>query len=231
MFIGIYSRANWITLGGLTAAVISCFLAANDCFKLAIFMLFAACVCDTIDGTIARATPNRTPSEKYYGVQIDSLCDVISFGLTPCFIAFSFGFDGILDVIVYCIFIACGAIRLAYFNTRVHFKPEKAKDFRGIPIPMSTFVLTVLFLLTAFIPASTTVWLFRVFMFVLAIGFILNVPIKKPKLNTAFLLILIEVVLIIILAFAGNLKAPVDDNGSNAETSDVSDVSDVSEEA
>lgn len=209
MFIGFFSVANTITVCGLISSVISCFLAANGNYKLAIYMMFIACLCDTFDGRIARSTANRTDAQKYYGVQLDSLCDVVSFGVTPCFIAFSFGFDGIIDVIIYSIFIACGATRLAYFNTLANMNPNKPnKGFRGVPIPMSTFVITILFVLAAFIPASICVWFFRIGLLALAIAFVLNIKIKKPNLKTAVTLIGIEVFLLLILLVAGDLKAP-----------------------
>ncbi len=221
MFIGFFSIANTITVCGLISSVISCFLAANGNYKLAIYMMFLACLCDTFDGRIARSNPNRSDAQKFYGVQLDSLCDVISFGVTPCFIAFSFGFDGLLDVIIYSIFIACGAIRLAYFNTLANANPNKPnKGFRGVPIPMSTFVITILFVLATFIPASVTVWIFRTTLLALAIAFVLNIRIKKPNLKTAVTLIGIEVLLLFILLIAGDFKAP-----EQIEVSDTSETS------
>jgi len=209
MFIGFYSLANAVTLFGLISSVTACFLAGNGNFKLALYMLFLACLCDCFDGRIARAT-KRTPKQKFYGVQLDSLCDVISFGLTPCYIAFSFGFDGWFDVFVYGLFIACGTIRLAYFNTLANENTNKpVKVFRGVPIPMSTMVITVLFLFTTFMPASVTVWFFRIALFALALGFILNIRIKKPTLKRGAWLLLAEIIFLIILAFAGDCQSPI----------------------
>lgn len=173
MFIGIYSIANFITLMGLTSSVVACFLAGIGSFKFALFMLFLACLCDTFDGRVARSNLNRTEKQKFYGIQLDSLCDLVSFGVTPCFIAFSFGFRGALDIIIYCLFIVCGAIRLAYFNTLANepsANPKKNKGFRGMPIPMSCPLMTLLFMLTLFTPANVSVWFFRIGMLALAIG-------------------------------------------------------------
>lgn len=229
MFIGFHSLANTVTLLGLMSSIVSCFLAANGNFKLALYMLFIACLCDTFDGRIARSNPNRSDKEKFYGIQLDSLCDVISFGVTPCFIAFSFGFRGILDVIVYCIFIACGAVRLAYFNTMANADIGKpVKYFRGLPIPMSTFIITVLFLLTMFISPSVTIWLFRIFLFLTAIAFVLKIRIKKPTPKKALTLIAIELVMLLILLIGADLKAPVNVDNHDV-TSEISETT--SEEA
>lgn len=208
MFIGYYSIANAVTLFGLLSSVTACFLAANGNFKLALYMLFLAVLCDAFDGKIARAT-KRTPQQKYYGVQLDSLCDVISFGFVPCFIAYSFGFDGWFDVLIYGVFILCGAIRLAYFNTLANERPGKPmKTFRGVPIPISALVITFLFVLTTFMPATVTVWFFRIFMLALAIGFILNIKIKKPNTKHGAMILLAEVILLLILVIAGDCNAP-----------------------
>lgn len=210
MFIGYYSLANALTMFGLLSSVTSCFLAAKGNFKFAVYMLFLACICDMFDGKIARSTPNRTAQQKFYGVQLDSLCDVISFGVTPCFIAFSFGFDGVVDVIIYCIFILCGTIRLAYFNTLANENPGKVcKSYRGIPIPVSVSMVILLFLLTTFIPATATIWIFRIVYVATAIAFILNIKIKKPNMKQGAIFLGVQIILLIILLVAGDCKLPM----------------------
>ncbi len=231
MFIGYYSLANCVTLFGLLSAVMACFLAANGNFKFAIYMLFVACVCDICDGTIARKSKNRSVEDKYFGIQLDSLCDMVSFGVTPCFIAFSFGFDGVIDVLIYSFFIAAGGIRLAYFNTLANKNPgKKMKYFRGVPIPFSTFVITALFLLTTFIPASVTVWFFRIALLGLGIAYILNIPIKKPDGKQALAILGAEILLLLLLLI-GDCKQPVDnskdsDDDRSEKTEESSEISD-----
>lgn len=214
MFIGYYSLANGVTMFGLLSAVTSCFLAAHGEIKYAIYMLFLSCVCDLFDGKIARTTKNRTPEEKFYGVQLDSLCDIVSFGVTPCFIAYSFGFDGWFDILIYGFFIVCGVIRLAYFNTLSNKNPgKKVKSFRGIPIPVSTFLVTFLFVITLFASPAVSVWLFRLGYLALAFGFILNIKIKKPNTKKALTLLSAEIILLLILVIVqGDCKAPEKDS-------------------
>lgn len=212
MFIGFYSIANAVTLFGLISSVLSCFLAASgpENIKFAVLMLFLAMICDMFDGKIARSTPNRGEKQQFYGVQLDSLCDVISFGVTPCFIAFSFGFNGVIDVLIYILFISCGAIRLAYFNTLANDNPGKSmKYYRGIPIPVSCFFTTFLMLLTTFIPANVTVWLFRLVYLALGLGFILNIRIKKPAVQKMLIIAAVQILFLIVLFIAGDVKVPV----------------------
>ena len=219
MFIGFYSLANSVTLFGLALSVTSCFLAACGNFKFAIYLLFLACICDMFDGKIARNKKNRTDAERFYGVQLDSLCDAISFGVTPCFIAYSFGFKGTIDIIVYIIFIICGVTRLAYFNTLANSNPGKSsKTFRGIPIPMSVFIATFLFMLTTFVPANVTVWLFRIVYLCLALAFVLNISVKKPDMKKGLILIIIEIVMLLVLVTAPECKRFESDAKASVET-------------
>ncbi len=220
MFIGFYSLANFVTMFGLLSAITACFLAANGDIKYAIYLMFLSLLCDMFDGTIARSQKNRTEEDRFYGVQIDSLCDVISFGVTPCFVAFSFGFDGAIDVIIYGLFVICGAIRLAYFNTLANNNQNrKMKYFRGIPIPMSVFLVTFLFVLTTFIPANVSVWIFRLGYLALALGFILNIKVKKPNTKKGLLFISLEIILLLVLLIAGDCKAPAKEVESEVDAS------------
>ena len=70
MFIGFYSTANAVTLFGLLSSVMACFLAANGDYKFAVLLLGIACICDTVDGRIARSKGYRTPQQKCYGIQM-----------------------------------------------------------------------------------------------------------------------------------------------------------------
>jgi phosphatidylserine synthase len=108
------------------------------------------------------------------------------------------------------LFIVCGATRLAYFNTLSNEHPGKMmKSFRGVPIPISTVVITILFLFTAFIPANITVWIFRIALAALAIGFVLNIKIKKPDTKQAAVFLVIQIVILVALLLAGDFNAPI----------------------
>ena len=132
---------------GFYAAILAAGAAAGgdprDLYRACIAVLFAM-VFDAVDGRVARLT--RTQSE--FGVQMDSLADVISFGVTPALIAWhwglsSFGSAGLIACFVYC---ACGAIRLARFNVMAARESGPSQYFMGVPIPAAagTLVATVI---------------------------------------------------------------------------------------
>lgn len=230
MFIGFFSIANVVTLFGLISSLTACFLAANENFIFAIYMLFLACICDIFDGKIARLDKERSSANKFYGIQLDSLCDMVSFGVAPCFIAFSAGYNGVIDVIIYCIFVICGATRLAYFNTLANAYPKKAKkSFKGIPIPVSTLLITFLFMLREFnIPFGFMQWIFRIFLLALAVGYILNIRIKKPDMKQGMILMSIEIIMLLILLIASfankeNVDPAVEKNAEVSTSSEVTE--------
>ena len=85
-------------------------------FKVAIFCLALSGLCDMFDGKIARSKKNRTDDEKLYGVQIDSLCDVVCFGVFPALICFLIGVRGPIGIFIVGYYCVCSVIRLAFFN-------------------------------------------------------------------------------------------------------------------
>ncbi len=92
------------------------------------------------DGKVARTKKNRTADEKLFGVQIDSLCDVVCFGILPIIICFTMSPDShiILRASVLGYYAVCGVIRLAYYNVletnRQQVEDGGNKCFHGLPI-------------------------------------------------------------------------------------------------
>lgn len=116
---------------------------ASHNFVYAAYAILAAAVCDLLDGSVARLT--RTQSN--FGVQLDSLCDLVSFGVAPAFIAYNFALNEMsrLGFAASFIFAMCGALRLARFN--VQSSVGKASgNFAGIPIPMAAMPVAVFIL-------------------------------------------------------------------------------------
>ena len=137
---GIYLLPNSITLCGMFAGFFSMVASLNGNFVLAAWAIIVAGVFDGLDGWVARMT-NTTSS---FGVQLDSLADVISFGVAPAILAFSWSISpfGRVGWAVAFMFTACGALRLARFN--VQKETEESKSFTGMPIPAAAGVVSAL---------------------------------------------------------------------------------------
>ncbi|MBK1825901.1 CDP-diacylglycerol--serine O-phosphatidyltransferase [Haloferula rosea] len=128
------------------------FALAKPYYERAILLIFGSCIFDLLDGRLARLGGKESP----FGREFDSLADVISFGMAPSLLmakAVLFPLDEIFDGLGWylaCIYVVCGAIRLARFNCIAAIPKkdgEKDTDFRGIPIPMAAgFISSLTFL-------------------------------------------------------------------------------------
>ena len=134
----VYILPNLVTSGNLFFgffAIIKCL--QGDFFVAAIAILLAA-VFDMADGRVARLTGGTSE----FGVQYDSLCDLVSFGVAPAFLMYQGGLSslGRLGWIICFVYLACGALRLARFNVQSAIG-QVSGDFTGLPIPMAAAVI------------------------------------------------------------------------------------------
>jgi CDP-diacylglycerol--serine O-phosphatidyltransferase len=142
----IYLLPNMITAASLFFGFLSMKFAlegrlpnANpDAFLYAAYAILAAAVCDGLDGSVARLT--RTQSG--FGVQLDSLCDMVSFGIVPAFVIYNYALhtSARLGFAACFIYALCGALRLARFNVQSSVG-RAVGNFTGIPIPMAAMPL------------------------------------------------------------------------------------------
>ena len=139
-----FHLADWFTLGNAVCGVGALFssmtyLETSDVRHVyfACALVLAALVFDVLDGRIARWRQKSSAM----GRELDSLADVISFGVAPAIIAYACGMQGLYDRVVLAFFVACGVSRLARFNITAETLAEgpsgKVKYFEGTPIPTS----------------------------------------------------------------------------------------------
>lgn len=134
---GVYVLPNLFTTASLFVGFYAIIKAINGDFQLAASVLFIAMVLDGLDGRIARLT--NTQSD--FGAEYDSLADVIAFGLAPSVVLYLWGLSGYGKIgwLGAFVFTACGALRLARFNTQVHVASKS--HFQGLPIPAAAATL------------------------------------------------------------------------------------------
>jgi len=147
-----YTWADVLTIGNASCGTIAIFLCldylatGNRRFLWAAFILLpTALVCDVLDGYVARLNPKR---QSVLGADLDSLADVISFGVAPAVLGFTLGLRGGWDMAILTYFVVCGVSRLARFNvTSAELADEttgKVKYFEGTPIPTSIVIVLLL---------------------------------------------------------------------------------------
>ena len=145
-----FHLADWFTLANAVCGVgalfsIMTYLEMSDVRHVyfACWLVLAALVFDVLDGKIARWRQKTS----ILGRELDSLADVISFGVAPAIIAYGCGMQGLYDRIVLAFFVACGVSRLARYNVTAETLSQgtdKVKYFEGTPIPTSILLVFVL---------------------------------------------------------------------------------------
>ena len=145
-----FQLADWFTLANAvcgTGALFSMltYLQTTDVRHVyfACGMVFAAFIFDVLDGRIARWRQKHS----VMGRELDSLADIISFGVAPAVIAYGCGMQGLYDRIVLTCFVACGVSRLARYNVtaeELSGDGDKVKYFEGTPIPTSLLLVMLM---------------------------------------------------------------------------------------
>ena len=202
--IGFYSYTVILTYIGFVCGSVGLYFAANELTNAAIVMLLLAGFCDMFDGKVAKTKKNRTPQECRFGIQIDSLSDMVCFGLLPPMIAFSAGLRHPVSIAVFSCYSLAALIRLAYFNVteeeRQDKTAERRKVYEGLPVTSVALIIPLLFafrkdLTDAFpIVATCTYGL-------IAVLFITRFTLKKPQMRVMLLFILAGILELTLLIF------------------------------
>ena len=147
--IGIYDYTVILTYMSLLSAVSGVALTMNGHPIIATLCLLFCGFCDMFDGKVARTKKNRTDEEKSYGIQIDSLSDIVAFGVLPAAISISLCRARWYVIVFAAFFVLAGLIRLAYFNVteeqRQQETDECRKTYTGLPITASALIFPLFF--------------------------------------------------------------------------------------
>lgn len=185
--IGVYDYTVILTYLGLLSAVFGMTQASQGNFITAIFCLAFSGLCDTFDGRVARTKKDRTEDEKSFGVQLDSLCDVICFGVFPAMLCYHMGVNGPFGIAVVFFFCLCAVIRLAFFNVLEinHGKEEGegGKGYRGLPVTSIGIILPTLFWLHLLLSEAAFVAMLHGILLLVGFLFILDFKMPKPGLK------------------------------------------------
>src|SRR5678810_1022521 len=160
-----YTVADLFTMGNAACGTISIFFCLtyivegrHKLFWLAFAVLFAALGFDMFDGYWAR----RSKRQSTLGADMDSLSDIISFGVAPAVLGFTLGMRGLWDTVILVYFVVCGISRLARFNVTAAALSDssgKVRYFEGTPIPTSIIIVTILGLAFSQEAIGNNLWL------------------------------------------------------------------------
>lgn len=139
---GIYILPNTLTLGGMFCGFYAILSSFKGHFTISAWAILIAVIFDGLDGWVARLTNSTTK----FGIQLDSLSDLVAFGVAPAVLIYSWGLQpyGRLGWGAAFLFVICGALRLARYN--VQMGTSESKAFVGLPIPAAGIVVASLVL-------------------------------------------------------------------------------------
>ena len=128
--LGFYDYTVVLTYISLGISIVGMTRALEGDFRVAILCLALSGLCDMFDGKIARTKKNRTEDEKRFGIQIDSLCDVVCFGVFPIMICYCLGMRGAFSVFILALYGMASVIRLAFFNVMEEKRQNETAETR-----------------------------------------------------------------------------------------------------
>lgn len=180
LFIGQYRLCDLVTMTSTLSAIIGIILCFNGHTNIPFLLLVVSCICDSFDGLIARRRKN-TEFESSYGVELDSLSDMIAFGVFPAVIALT-TVKYKLIMYILPLYVLAGLIRLTYFNALHINKMSEKGYFRGVPITAISLIYPFFYFIKI---NSLTVYSIATIILFITIGilFITNIKVKKPNLE------------------------------------------------
>ena len=139
--IGFYDYTVIMTYISVVSSMIGIFCAVTDHISAAVCCLAFSGLCDMFDGKIARTKKNRTEEEKCFGIQIDSLADIVCFGILPIVLGFKLGMCHIYGIAILLFYGLAGLIRLAYFNVMEEKRQNETSD--GLQLTVTQVLETI----------------------------------------------------------------------------------------
>ena len=205
--IGFYDYTVILTYISFISAVAGIFSASTMNLRWAIFFLALSGLCDMFDGKIARTKKNRTEDEKSFGIQIDSLCDIVCFGVLPIVICFKLGMDRIWSMAILALYGLAGLIRLGYFNVmeakRQAEEGGARKYYQGLPITSMAIALPLLFVVSPLFPThGAFIAVLHIVVALVGFLFILNFRLRKPNVKQVLLIVAAVALAVVVILFA-----------------------------
>lgn len=200
MFIGYYNRSVILTYLGVCFSIFGINLAFSGEILYAFLCLLAAGICDIFDGPIARKC-KRTKNEKMFGVEIDSLSDIVNFVIFPIVIFHCMGYEEWYHNIIYTMLALGGVIRLGFFNVEAlsfHLSGP-VKYYSGLPVTTTSFIFPVMYIFSFILEPDVFEGIMTAVILLVAFLFTYNFKIKKLTGNVLYLFTFIAIVIAVTL--------------------------------
>ena len=198
--IGFYDYTVILTYLGFASGVFGIIMAITGHTLTAVLALMFSGLCDMFDGKVARTKKKRTKEEKSFGIQLDSLSDLVCFGILPAVIGFKIGIDKCYLIPLIIFYPLAGLIRLAYFNMLETMRDGDGpvKEYVGLPITSAALIFPFIFIFRKFL-SKYFVLVYGIALFIIGALFISKIKIKKPKTKQMILFIIIGALEILLI--------------------------------
>ena len=207
--IGFYDYTVILTYLGFASGMVGIYLSILGHPFGAIICLMFSGLCDMFDGKVARTKQRRTLEERQFGIQLDSLSDLVCFGVLPSLIGYSLGIKHTYLVPLVIFFPLAALIRLAYFNVleilRNSSKP--VKEYTGLPVTSSALIFPFIYIFKRFLKSYFPL-VYGLTLLLVGILFISRIKIKKPNIKIMILFIIIGVIELLLILTVRNIILP-----------------------
>ena len=204
--IGFYNYTVILTYMGLASAVVGMVTALKGNLLVAVVCLMVSGACDMFDGKVARTKKDRTHQEKQFGIQLDSLCDIVCFGVLPCMIGFAAGVKGPFGTAYMVLYVLAALIRLAYFNVMEEERQKTTettrKYYQGLPVTSAAVIFPVLFAIKP-VFGRGFVLAYEIVLIIVALLFVIDFKVKKMDLKGMIVLLIVGTLIFIRLLLGG----------------------------
>lgn len=180
MLIGEYDKSVILTYLGASFALLAIGLVLQGDLTHAMMAFVISGVCDLFDGVVARKM-KRTPAQEAFGIEIDSLCDMINFAALPAILLISQGALGNFNLISAILYVLAAVTRLAHFNRLAKGEEGTPRHFIGVPVTYGALAFPLTYLLCQWLLAPALPWVWSGLAFLMSFLFVWNRPIPKPN--------------------------------------------------
>lgn len=222
-FVGFWHYGVILTYLSVASAIAGIFFSATAHPGYGVLFLLICGFCDGFDGAVAKTRKNRTREDKMFGEQIDSLSDIVAFGVAPIMIGWGMGMREWYFAPVFIIFSLCALIRLAYFNVTEELRAQagdtgRRKSYEGLPVTNVAVGLPMFYMIATMFrdtslgnPFGFTNVTFAIMAFAyLLIAFLFVFRFKMPKLGVKGLVITMLILVALILSLLAIQKYVLD---------------------
>ena len=200
--LGYYNWSVVLTYINMGLGMWGIFLSVERNYPIALVCMMCVGIIDLFDGKIARLV-KRNDEEKRFGIQIDSLCDLICFGVFPAVFVYTYGAKAPVYVIILILYVLAALIRLGYFNVAEEMRQQSSEEvrasYKGLPVTAVAIFMPLLFVCEDLIGGIELIYLV-VLLIVLGILFLVKFNVKKMS-RKVFAICLVLATLLVLKLF------------------------------